>query len=60
MDGDSTCGGTEDQGRQQHSVVNKRRKLLDSIVSNYKKRKLPSDAQLVGIAKEELAVKKCL
>ena len=62
IDGDNNCGDIEDQGRQEHSVVNERRKLLDSTLSNYKqaklKRKLPSDAQLVGIAKEELAMKK--
>ena len=62
-DGDSTCRYLS-QGQQQQSVVNERRKLLDSTLSNYKlaklKRKLSTDTQLVGITKEELAMKKCL
>ena len=55
---------TDDRQVVPSSTVNQRRELLDSTLKDYRqakmKRKLPMDAQLVGVAKEELALKKKL
>ena len=59
----SVCGDGDHPERTQ-ATTSQRREFLDSALKDYKqvkmKRKLPVDAQLIGTAQEELAMKKKL